>query len=57
MSTSKKKATSKGKVKFKDLSAKKSPKGGTLVSSFDKVSPVSGIANKYGMLNPQPLPP
>jgi hypothetical protein len=48
MSHTKKKATATGRVKFKDLSAKKNPKGG------------SGLKLETGgprFLNPQPLPP
>jgi hypothetical protein len=47
MASTKKKATAKGKVAFKDLKPKKDPKGGPIYMS--KI--------KLGMLNPQPLPP
>jgi hypothetical protein len=48
MSHTKKKATTKGKVSYRDLSAKKNPKGGT---------GLKGDYFKDNMLNPQPLPP
>jgi hypothetical protein len=50
MSTKKKKASAKGSAKFKDLSAKKNPKGGAY-DAFLKVD--TGRVS----LNPQPLPP
>jgi hypothetical protein len=45
MASPKKKTTAKPSVRFKDLKAKKNPKGGTLVSSFSKT-----LTTKHGPL-------